>query len=146
MDRKKIKRKAFKDLKRQYFKAVLICFLFTVVFGNGYTFVTKIFPNETPKEIVTTVEKDKNNLKNKSRDEIKEDVKIKIEKQSTDINKLIKEIVKPYVELATIQNKQLKLELEYNKKIQAMQKSLKGTIAFKEIQKHFVIALLISIF
>ena len=44
--------------------------------------------------------------------------KIKIEKQSTDINELIKEIVKPYVELATIQNKKLKLELEYNKKIQ----------------------------
>lgn len=83
MDRKKIKNKAFKDLKRQYFKAVLICFLFTIVFGNGYTFVTKIFPNETPKEIVTTVEKDKNNLKNKSRDEIKEDVKEKIEKQET---------------------------------------------------------------
>ena len=50
MDRKKIKKKAFKDLKRQYFKAVLICFLFTIVFGNGYTFVTKIFPNETPKK------------------------------------------------------------------------------------------------
>jgi len=44
--------------------------------------------------------------------------KIEIEKQSTDINELIKEIVKPYVELATIQNKKLKLELEYNKKIQ----------------------------
>ena len=44
--------------------------------------------------------------------------KIKIEKQSTDINELIKEIVKPYVELAEIQNKKLKLELEYNKKIQ----------------------------
>lgn len=83
MDRKKIKKRAFNDLKRQYFKAVLICFLFTVVFGNGYTFVTKIFPNETPKEIVTTVEKDKNNLKNKSRDEIREDVKVKIEKQET---------------------------------------------------------------
>ena len=85
MDRKKIKKKAFKDLKRQYFKAVLVCFLFTIVFGNGYTFVTKIFPNETPKEIVTTVEKDKNNLKNKSRDEIREDVKVKIEKQETSI-------------------------------------------------------------
>ena len=35
-----------------------------------------------------------------------------------DINELIKEIVKPYVELAEIQNKKLKLELEYNKKIQ----------------------------
>ena len=34
------------------------------------------------------------------------------------IRELIKEIVKPYVELATIQNKKLKLELEYNKKIQ----------------------------
>ena len=44
--------------------------------------------------------------------------KIEIEKQSTDINELIKEIVKTYVELATIQNKKLKLELEYNKKIQ----------------------------
>ena len=44
--------------------------------------------------------------------------KIEIEKQSTDINELIKEIVKPYVELTTIQNKKLKLELEYNKKIQ----------------------------
>lgn len=83
MDRKEIKKKAFKGLKRQYFKAVLICFLFTVVFGNGYTFVTKIFPDETPKEIVTTVERDKNNLKNKSRDEIREDVKVKIEKQET---------------------------------------------------------------
>ncbi len=83
MYRKEIKKKAFKDLKRQYFKAVLVCFLFTIVFGNGYTFVTKIFPDETPKEIVTTVEKDKNNLKNKSRDEIREDVKIKIEKQET---------------------------------------------------------------
>ena len=50
--------------------------------------------------------------------------KIKIEKQSTDINKLIKEIVKPYVELATIQNKQLKLELEYNKKIHINQNKI----------------------
>ena len=50
--------------------------------------------------------------------------KIKIEKQSTDINKLIKEIVKPYVELATIQNKQLKLELEYNKKFHINQNKI----------------------
>ena len=50
--------------------------------------------------------------------------KIKIEKQSTDINKLIKEILKPYVELATIQNKQLKLELEYNKKIHINQNKI----------------------
>ena len=50
--------------------------------------------------------------------------KIKIEKQSTDINELIKEIVKPYVELATIQNKKLKLELEYNKKIQINQNKI----------------------
>lgn len=50
--------------------------------------------------------------------------KIKIEKESTDINKLIKEIVKPYVELATIQNKQLKLELEYNKKIHINQNKI----------------------
>lgn len=50
--------------------------------------------------------------------------KIKIEKQSTDINELIKEIVKPYVELAEIQNKKLKLELEYNKKIQINQNKI----------------------
>ena len=50
--------------------------------------------------------------------------KIKIEKQSTDINKLIKQIVKPYVELAEIQNKKLKLELEYNKKVQINQNKI----------------------
>ena len=83
MDRKKIKKSAFKSLKRQYFKAVIICFLITVVFGNGYTFVTKIFPNENPKELVTTVEKDKDDLKNKSKDEIRNDVKEKIEKQES---------------------------------------------------------------
>ena len=51
--------------------------------------------------------------------------KVKIEKQSTDINKLIKEIAKPYIELATIQNKQIRLELEYNKEIQLNQNKIK---------------------
>lgn len=76
MNRRSIKKRAFKDLKRQYFKAVLVCFLFTIIFGNGYTFVTKIFPNETPREVVATVEENKDTIKNKSKEEIKLDIKI----------------------------------------------------------------------
>lgn len=44
--------------------------------------------------------------------------------EKTGATELIKEIVKPYVELAEIQNKKLKLELEYNKKIQINQNKI----------------------
>lgn len=81
MNRRSIKKRAFKDLKRQYFKAVLVCFLFTIIFGNGYTFVTKIFPNETPREVVATVEENKDTIKNKSKEEIKLDIKNNIEER-----------------------------------------------------------------
>ena len=50
--------------------------------------------------------------------------KQEIYKQTTDINKLIQEISKPYIELATMQNKTLKLELEYNKSIKVNQNKI----------------------
>ena len=43
--------------------------------------------------------------------------KVKLEKEETDINKLVKEIILPYSEYAKLQNKEIELDLKYNKNI-----------------------------
>lgn len=47
-----------------------------------------------------------------------------LEKQDTDINKLIKEIVNPYIDIAKMQEKEIKLELNYNKNIKLNQSKI----------------------
>ena len=42
---------------------------------------------------------------------------IKVEKEETDIDEMIREIIGPYAECAKLENKELVTELEYNKKI-----------------------------
>lgn len=43
--------------------------------------------------------------------------KIELNKELTDIDKLISEITKPFIEMAEVQNKKFKLDLRFNKKI-----------------------------
>lgn len=61
IDRKKLKRAARKDLKANYFKVVLVSFVFVIIMGGGYQFVSQVwFGNEeTKNEILTIFERDK---------------------------------------------------------------------------------------
>ena len=47
-----------------------------------------------------------------------------LEKQDTDLNKLIKEIAKPYIDIAKMQEKEIKLDLNYNKTIKINQSKI----------------------
>ena len=47
-----------------------------------------------------------------------------LEKQDTDINKLIKEIANPYIDIAKMQEKEIKLDLNYNKNIKLNQSKI----------------------
>ena len=43
IDRKKLKRAARKDLKANYFKVVLVSFVFEIIMGGGYHFVSQVW-------------------------------------------------------------------------------------------------------
>lgn len=47
-----------------------------------------------------------------------------LEKQDTDLNKLIKEIATPYIDIAKMQEKEIKLDLNYNKNIKLNQSKI----------------------
>ena len=61
IDRKELKRAARKDLKANYFKAVLVSFVFVIVMGGGYQLASQVwFGNEeTKSEIFTVIDRDK---------------------------------------------------------------------------------------
>lgn len=85
IDRKKLKRLARKDLKTNYFKAVLVSFLFVFIMGGGYQLASQAwFGNEELRDDISTII-------GETKEEVKEE-EAKIDEEDSEVEKVVKEV------------------------------------------------------